>query len=136
MLASGIRAGCNGAMTVRRTDEMPTGIACGIGFVGAIAATVVAVACRSTHDPVLALIPLGAVTAVVAAMASWLGGLAAAWMCWLLDSGFVVGRAAQLTFGASSGLAAAVLVTVALVAGTGARLYRRRSPEHPAKWPQ
>ncbi|SDO45980.1 hypothetical protein SAMN04515671_1002 [Nakamurella panacisegetis] len=113
-------------MTAPRTEPMPTGIACGVGFVGAIVGTIIAVACRSTHDPILALIPLGAVTAATSAATTWIGGLAAAWMCWLLDSGFVVGRTAQLTFGPSAGAAALVLVIVAVMAGSAGRLYRRR----------
>ena len=123
---AGRSVACTEVMTAQRTQPMPTGIACGVGFVGAIVATIVAVACRATHDPALALIPLGAVTAAVAAMTSRVGGLAAAWMCWMLDSGFVLGRTAQLTFDRPSGIAALVLVAVAAASGTAAHVHRRR----------
>jgi hypothetical protein len=108
---------------------MPSGIASGVGFAGAIAATIVAVALHSTHHPLLALIPLGLVIAVVASLTSWAGGLATAWICWFLDSGFVIGRAAQLTFAPAAQLAALVLVSLALVAGLGGRAYRRHRPK-------
>ena len=61
------------------------------------------------------------------------GGLAAAWICWLLDSGFVIGREAQLTFTPAAQLAALVLVGVALAAGAAGRVYRlRRSDQEVA----
>lgn len=106
---------------------MPTGLASGLGFAGAIIATCLAVALHSTQDPVLALIPLGAVTAALAGLTSWAGGLATAWICWLLDSGFVLGREAQLDFSSAAQSAALALVGIALVAGAAGRLYRARA---------
>ncbi len=107
-----------------RALPMPNGIAVGVGFAGAIIATVVAVALGSTHDAWWALIPLGLVTAVVASTTGWIGGIATAWICWSLDSGFVVGREAQLNFSSTAQLSALALILVALAAGAAGRAFR------------
>ncbi len=109
-----------------RTAPMPAGIASGLGFAGAIVATVVAVGVGSTHDPLWALVPLGLVTAVVAFVTSWVGAVVTAWICWSLDSGFVVGRQAQLSFSPAAQVAALLLVAVALLAGLAGRAHRAR----------
>lgn len=111
---------------------MPTGIAAGVGFAGAIIATTLAVVLHTTHDPVLALIPLGLVTAAIAGLTSWTGGMAAAWICWLLDSGFVIGREAQLTFSSPAQMAALALVAIAVIAGTAGRAHRALRPQRSA----
>ena len=110
---------------------MPDGIAVGVGFAGAIIATTVAVALGSTHDAWWALIPLGLLTAAVAASTGWFGAVATAWICWSLDSGFVLGRQAELNFSSTAQRSALVLILVALAAGTAGRLVRnvRRSQE-------
>jgi len=115
--------------TTDRTAPMPAGLASGFGFAGAIVATVIAVAVGSTHDPLWALIPLGVVTSVVAFLTNWVGAVATAWICWSLDSGFVVGREAHLTFSPAAQFAALVLVAVALLAGLAGHTHRaaRRS---------
>jgi hypothetical protein len=113
-----------GRTTTQRTVPMPNGIAVGVGFVGAIAATILAVVIGSTHDGWWALIPLGLVTATVAATTGWIGGIATAWICWSLDSGFVLGREAQLNFSSTAQLSLLVLIVVALVAGATGRMVR------------
>ena len=96
----------------RRTVPTPNGIAVGVGFAGAIVATTLAVATGSTHDVWWALVPLGLVTAVVSGTTGWFGGIATAWICWSLDSGFVLGREAQLLI--ETGLVGTVLFDVAI----------------------
>ena len=113
-----------GRTTKQRTVPMPNGIAVGVGFAGAIVATILAVAIGSTHDGWWALVPLGLVTAAVSATTGWVGGLATAWICWSLDSGFVLGREAQLNFSSAAQLSAVVLVAVALLAGAAGRVVR------------
>ncbi|MET3804552.1 hypothetical protein ABIB25_001547 [Nakamurella sp. UYEF19] len=110
--------------TSRTSAPMPTGIASGVGFAGAIVATILAVAVGSTHDPLWALVPLGVVTAGVASVTSWTGAVVTAWICWSLDSGFVLGREAQLTFSPAAGVAALTLVAVALAGGLVGRWVR------------
>jgi hypothetical protein len=113
-----------GRTTTHRTAPMPNGIAVGVGFVGAIVATTLAVASGSTHDGWLALIPLGLVTAAVSTTTGWIGGIATAWICWSLDSGFVLGREAQLNFSSTAQLSLLVLIVVALLAGAAGRIIR------------
>ena len=105
---------------------MPTGIAVAAAFTAGILATAVAVAVGTTHHPLLALVPLGTVVALVAAFTTWTGGIAGAWICWSLHSGFVVGRQAQLDFSSTAQLSAAALLAVALAAGAAGRLVRAR----------
>ncbi len=113
-----------GRTSPTRTAPMPDGIAVGVGFAGAISATAVAVALGSTHDAWWALIPLGLVTALVSATTGWIGAVATAWICWSLDSGFVLGREAQLNFSSTAQLSALVLVLVALLGGVAGRTVR------------
>jgi hypothetical protein len=108
----------------RRTVPMPNGIAVGVGFAGAIVATTLAVATGSTHGVWWALVPLGLVTAGVSVSTGWVGGIATAWICWSLDSGFVLGREAQLSFSSTAQLTALVLIAVAVLAGACGRVVR------------
>ncbi len=117
---------CNGCVThVRTTAPLPSAFAAGIAFVSAIAVTGIAVAAGATHHPVEALLPLGVVTVAVSAWTTWAGGVAAAWICWALDSGFVLGRQAQLSFSTPSQQTVLLLVVIALLGGVGGRGYRR-----------
>lgn len=103
----------------------PSAVAIGIAFGSAILVTAAAVAVGATHHPVAELLPLLLVRAAVSIWTSWAGAITTAWICWALDSGFVLGREAQLTFSTGSQQAALVLVVAALAGGLGGRAVRR-----------
>ena len=110
--------------TPHATAPLPSAVAVGTTFASAIVVTAVAVAAGATHHPVAALLPLLMLTAAVSMWTSWVGALATAWICWALDSGFVLGREAQLTFSPGSQQAALLLVAVALAGGLGGHAVR------------
>jgi hypothetical protein len=107
---------------------VPFGFALCAAFGSAIVVTFIAVAAGATHQPAWVLLPFGALTVGAGIATTWGAAIATAWICWALDSGFVIGREAQLTFGPQSQLAALVLVALALVSGLGARMYRAARP--------
>lgn len=97
----------------------------GIAFLSAIAVTALAVAVGATHHQVDALLPLGVVTVAVSLFTTRVGAVAAAWICWALDSGFVLGRQAQLSFSTLSQQAVLVLVALAVLASCLGQAVRR-----------
>lgn len=109
----------------RASAPLPSAFAVGIAFVSAIAVTSLAVAAGATHHPVEALLPLGLVTAAVSMWTTVAGAVATAWICWALDSGFVLGRQAQLSFSPLSQQTVLLLVVVALLGSVGGRVVRR-----------
>lgn len=112
-------------ISLRAAAPLPSAFAVGIAFCAAIVVTAVAVAAGATHHPAEALLPLLLVTAAVSMWTSWAGAVATGWICWALDSGFVLGREAQLSFSPSSQQAALLLLVVALAGGAGGRGVRR-----------
>lgn len=113
-------------MTVlhERRTPMSGGVGAGVGFVGAIVATIVAVSIGATRHAAWALVLLAVVAAVVSMFSSWAAGLFAAVMCWAFDSGFVLGREAHLVFTPSSAAVALVLGATAITAGALAHAHR------------
>ncbi len=117
---------CNAVVRKNPADvPLPSAFAAGLAFLSAIVVTAVAVAAGATHHPAEALLPLGLVTIAISLWTTWAGAVATAWICWALDSGFVLGREAQLTFSPQSQLAVLVLVGIALVGVLGGRTLRR-----------
>jgi hypothetical protein len=72
-----------------------------LGFVAAVAVTIVAVAAHATDHPLWSVAALAVTTAAV---------------CWMLHAGFVLGRHGDLQFSSASTGAAALLVAVAMIA--------------------
>ena len=142
-IASRMRQGCprgtaplgachfNGLVRPSNTDvtaPLPAAFAVGVAFSASIVVTAAAVAVGATHDPSWALLPLGLLTAGIAVWTSWVGAVATAWICWAMDSGFVIGREAQLNFSLPAQVAALVLVAVALIGrSVGRGVARRRT---------
>jgi hypothetical protein len=105
-------------------DGMSGGFGFPFGCVAAVVAVLSADVAGATGHPWYALVTLGAVVLLTAFWTSVPAALGVAAVAWALDSGFVLGRAGELTF--SSASAAAALVFAALVAfGSLARLASR-----------
>ena len=109
----------------RSAAPLPSAFAVAIAFVSAIAVTSVAVAAGATHHQVEALLPLGVVTLGIALWTSQAGAVAVAWICWALDSGFVLGRQAQLSFSPLSQRAVLLLIGLAVLGSCAGQLVRR-----------
>jgi hypothetical protein len=91
------------------------------GCVAAVVAVLVAELCGATGQPWYALVTLGAVVLLTAFWSSAAAAIGVAAVAWALDSGFVLGRAGELTFSPPAALAALVLFA-ALAVGLLARL--------------
>ncbi|MEU8636020.1 hypothetical protein AB0C38_27975 [Amycolatopsis sp. NPDC048633] len=112
------------------------------GCVAAVVAVLSAELCGATGHPWYALVALGAVVLLTAFWSSVAAAIGVAAVAWALDSGFVLGRAGELTFTPTS--AAAALAFAVLVAfGFLARLISRTpvpvripAPRHPVSTPQ
>lgn len=111
--------------TFRATPPLPAAFAVGIAFSSAIVVTASAVAVGATRHPAAALLALAVLTAAVSMWTTCAGAVATAWICWALESGFVVGRQAQLSFSPLSQQALLLLLAVGLLAGIGGQAARR-----------
>lgn len=101
-----------------------------LGFAGAIAVTLVAVAAHGTDHPQWTLTALAGTSAAVATVTTARATLATAAVAWALHAGFVLGRRGELVYTPASAAAAAVLccaVVVAYVIAVAARYARRGS---------
>lgn len=96
-----------------------------LGFVAAIAVTLVAVAAHGSGHPQWSLGALAATAAAVAALTTMRATLATAALCWALDAGFVLGRHGSLTLTAGSARAAAVVAVAALAGYAVASIVRQ-----------
>jgi hypothetical protein len=94
------------------------------GCVAAVVAVLSADVAGATGHPWYALVTLGAVVLLTAFWTSVPAAIGVAAVAWALDSGFVLGRASELTFSAASALAASVLFA-ALALGLLTRLVSR-----------
>jgi hypothetical protein len=86
------------------------------GFAAGIAAAVVASLAGATEHHVIGLFTLALAVAVVSAVTTVLGALAAGAQCWLLYASFIVGRSGGLVLDESSADAAGLFTIVALTA--------------------
>lgn len=103
---------------------IPGGFGFPLGFLAAILTTTVAVAAGATTHPVLALIPLLAVTLTIAAASTPAAAVATAAVSWTLQAGFVRGRHGDLALTPQSMRDAAILGTVTLLAALTTTLVR------------
>jgi hypothetical protein len=88
-----------------------------LGFVGAVAATVVSVAAGAAGHHVYAVVALSLVIAWVAATSSLRAALGTAVVAWGLLAGFVIGRTGLVVFDAESARDAAVFAAAGLLVG-------------------
>ncbi|MEV7044250.1 hypothetical protein [Amycolatopsis sp. NPDC051061] len=102
-------------------DGMSGGFGFPFGCGAAVVAVLVAELCGATGQPWYALVTLGAVVLLTAFWSSVAAAIGVAAVAWALDSGFVLGRAGELTFSPPAALAALVLFA-ALAVGLLARL--------------
>jgi hypothetical protein len=102
-------------------DGMSGGFGFPFGCVAAVVAVLVAELCGATGQPWYALVTLGVVVLLTAFWSSAAAAIGVAAVAWALDSGFVLGRAGELTFSPPAALAALVLFA-ALAVGLLARL--------------
>ncbi|MBE1502018.1 hypothetical protein H4696_009118 [Amycolatopsis lexingtonensis] len=106
------------------------------GCGAAVVAVVLADVAGATRFPWYALVTLGLVVLGTAFRSTATAAIGVAAVAWALDSGFVLGRAGELTFDAASAVAAGVLA-VAVVAGVLARVrpvpVRVPAPRRPAE---
>ncbi|MEU0792149.1 hypothetical protein ABZ342_18935 [Amycolatopsis sp. NPDC005961] len=129
------------ALSRRFLDGMSGGFGFPFGCVSAVGAVLVAELCGATGHPWYALVTLGAVVLLTAFWSSVAAAIGVAAVAWALDSGFVLGRAGELTFTPAAAVAA--LAFAALVAsGSLARLISRTpmpvripAPRRPAEVP-
>ncbi|WIY06820.1 hypothetical protein QRX60_24300 [Amycolatopsis mongoliensis] len=111
------------------------------GCVTAVVATLSADVAGATGHPWYALVTLGAVVLLTAFWSSVPAAIGVAVVAWALDSGFVLGRAGELTFSPASAVAAlvlAVLVAFGFLARLVSRppaLARIPAPRRPAEVP-
>lgn len=121
-------------------DGMSGGFGFPFGCVAAVVAVLVAEAAGATVHPWYAMATLGAVALLTAFWSSVAAALGVAAVAWALDSGFVLGRAGELTFSPAAAVAALVLFA-ALGVGIFARLVSRApvripAPRRPVSAPQ
>ncbi|SEF37214.1 hypothetical protein SAMN05421837_11342 [Amycolatopsis pretoriensis] len=90
-------------------DGMSGGFGFPFGCVAAVVAVVPADLAGATAHPWYALVTLGPVVLLTVFWSSVTAAIGVAVVAWALDSGFVLGRAGELSFDAASALAAAVL---------------------------
>ncbi len=87
-----------------------------LGFVAAIAVTIVAVAAGGTAHPQWTLIALVATAAAIGAVTTLRAAVATGALCWALHAGFVIDRFGELTLTTDTTRAAAVLAAAVLLA--------------------
>jgi hypothetical protein len=103
-----------------------------LGFVGAVAATVISVAAGAAGHHVYAAVALTLVVAGVAATTSLRAALGTAVVAWGLQAGFVIGRIGRLVFDAESARDAVVFTAAGLlVGGVAAALHTARAHTAP-----
>lgn len=121
-------------MVSGRVAGLLDGMSGGFGFPFGCGAAVVAVllAALAGPSPWYALVTLGLVVLLTALWSTAAAALGVAVVAWALDSGFVLGRAGELTFSAAAAVAALVFAAL-LASGFAARLASRpASPRIPA----
>jgi hypothetical protein len=89
-----------------------------LGFVAAIAVTIVAVAAGGTAHPLWTLAALAATAAAIGTVTTLRAALATGALCWALHAGFVIGRFGELTLTADT-VRAAPILAAAVVLGFG-----------------
>ncbi|WP_329056422.1 hypothetical protein OG738_22795 [Amycolatopsis sp. NBC_01488] len=112
-------------------DGMSGGFGFPFGCVAAVVAALVAEVCGATGHPWYALVTLGVVVLLTAFWSPLAAGFGVAVVAWALDSGFVLGRAGELTFSPASAFAALTLFAL-LALGLLARLAARPPVRIPA----
>lgn len=97
-----------------------------LGFVAAVAVTIVTVAAHATVHPLWSVVALTVTAAAVATVTTLPAALATAAVCWMLHAGFVLGRHGDLQLSTASAAVAALLAVVTVVAH-GAGVVGRRA---------
>jgi uncharacterized membrane protein len=104
-----------------------------LGFVAAVAVSIVAVATGGTGHPLWTLTALTGTAAAVATVTTLRAALASGALCWALYAGFVVGRYGVLALTASTTHAAVILAAAVVLAfgiAHAVRVARRSAVTH------